>query len=329
MKRIFTILSALCAVMALWAAENTATLSHNGAIQQYQGEDALQRAYNDAVDGDAIFLSVGTFSSTEIKKSITLRGAGMGVVVGESITDSNVTKIVGDTNIEITNQSDELSLTIEDIYFESSVWIATTYNTYFNNCTFMGQLDERDNDWPGLHCTFYGCYADNFQLATEGNDMLFCNCVIKAVVDSGYFYFLNCVVQTCSHPHGYDTYMANPTFKNSIYIALIYDDDEYAIPDLNIENSLVVTKLIDKDSMTLTGELYEATSLDGIFADDTFYVLTDEAAAKYLGTDGTQIGAYGGDNPFDASPVSPRIAALTTDGETDADGILSVTLEIQ
>ncbi len=56
-----------------------ATLNHEGSISPYYGSSALQEAYNAANHGDVITLSSGSFLGTDIKKAITLRGAGMTV----------------------------------------------------------------------------------------------------------------------------------------------------------------------------------------------------------------------------------------------------------
>ena len=45
----------------------------------------------------------------------------------------------------------------------------------------------------------------------------------------------------------------------------------------------------------------------GTYSDQETFELTDEAKAKYLGNDGTQIGIYGGALPYDPTPSNPRI----------------------
>ena len=61
---------------------------------------------------------------------------------------------------------------------------------------------------------------------------------------------------------------------------------------------------------------------------DTFCDLTDEAAAKYLGTDHTQVGLYGGVNPFSAIPNYPRIKKFIVASKPTADGKLDVDIEV-
>ena len=56
--------------------------------------------------------------------------------------------------------------------------------------------------------------------------------------------------------------------------------------------------------------------------------LTDEAKAKYLGTDGTPVGMYGGVMPFSLIPTYPRITKMNVASKTTADGKLSVEIEV-
>lgn len=57
--------------------------------------------------------------------------------------------------------------------------------------------------------------------------------------------------------------------------------------------------------------------------------LTDAAKTKYLGSDGTQIGIYGGSIPFDPRPSNPQITKLNVASKSTADGKLSVDIEVK
>ena len=62
-----------------------------------------------------------------------------------------------------------------------------------------------------------------------------------------------------------------------------------------------------------------------IFAD---YHLLPDVAATYLGSDGTQIGIYGGPMPFDPRILNPSIGHITVGGQTNDQGQLPVTIEV-
>lgn len=57
--------------------------------------------------------------------------------------------------------------------------------------------------------------------------------------------------------------------------------------------------------------------------------LTDEAKTKYLGTDGTEVGIYGGSLPFEARISNPQITKLNVASKSTADGKLSVDIEVK
>lgn len=80
---------------------------------------------------------------------------------------------------------------------------------------------------------------------------------------------------------------------------------------------------------------YEVESIDSIFvkyyATDwaNYYKLTDEAAATYLGQDGTQVGIYGGLRPFTPVPSYPLITEKSIAGQTTTDGKLRVYVKAE
>ena len=49
------------------------------------------------------------------------------------------------------------------------------------------------------------------------------------------------------------------------------------------------------------------------------FELTETAAATYLGDDGTQVGIYGGTNPFNPTPTNPQVKKFTVNSTTDGD----------
>ncbi len=64
-----------------------------------------------------------------------------------------------------------------------------------------------------------------------------------------------------------------------------------------------------------------------LFKEGTFYQLTDDAK-KYLGSDGTEVGIYGGSLPFDPTPTNPQIVKFNVAPKTTADGKLSIDIEV-
>lgn len=58
------------------------------------------------------------------------------------------------------------------------------------------------------------------------------------------------------------------------------------------------------------------------------FELTDAAAAKYLGEDGTQVGIYGGTNPFNIIPTNPKVKKFTI-SSTANNGKLNVKINVE
>lgn len=71
------------------------------------------------------------------------------------------------------------------------------------------------------------------------------------------------------------------------------------------------------------------TELSIFISNEATYELTDEAKAKYLGIDGTQVGIYGGNIPFDTTPSNPQIVKCNVASKSTADGKLSVDIEVK
>ena len=65
------------------------------------------------------------------------------------------------------------------------------------------------------------------------------------------------------------------------------------------------------------------------YNDSEKYDLTDEAKTKYLGTDGKQIGIYGGSLPYEEDPTTPQITKCNVAAKSTADGKLSVDIEVK
>ena len=57
--------------------------------------------------------------------------------------------------------------------------------------------------------------------------------------------------------------------------------------------------------------------------------LKEEAAATYLGTDGTEVGIYGGLYPYTLMPDNPLVTKCDVANKTTEDGKLKVEIEVK
>lgn len=324
MKKFFLsfVLSLCAGLTALAQNALLATLSHDGTVSTFYGAGALQEAHTAAVDGDVITLSSGTFDSVDITKAITLRGAGMEV---DSQRGTFPTIISGSFSI---NVSDTLShrLTIEGIYnnytasvrgtLKNAMILKSRFKTwdYTNNgvmkdvsfihCKIMGNLYA----YTGSSFSCVGCCLSGNN--SYVNVVECTNCIFMGRLDS----WSNATLVNCIMNGSYTT---GSTSGTKMYNCVAYGAATKFFG--NVPNS---TNKVVADASALF-KTYTGTA-----DDNTNFELTESAAATYLGTDGTQVGIYGGSLPFDATPTNPQITKCNVAAKSTADGKLSVDITV-
>ena len=181
MKKLFFSLVATMMAATVTFAQNTlvATLTHGDEITMYYGTSALIQAHNDAVAGDVINLSGGTFDcyGTEITKAVSIRGTG---IDSENPTYIKSLTINGPT-------SDTYRFSMEGIRVPDAN--SVTLKGSFENALFT-------------KCQFYGLYCQNSSVSAK--NMRFIDCKIT---DSQAFLlrgtssvqFINCYVNGFSN----------------------------------------------------------------------------------------------------------------------------------
>lgn len=333
MKKLFLSLVAALVSTTMSFAQSSmlATLSHNGEISTFYGATALREAYNAATDGDIITLSSGSFVSVDIKKALTIRGAGMELNATEQIEP---TVISGDFNINIPTDKEQ-HLTIESIYSNSNI----SYTGILANATF---IKSRFRSFQGynifeLHnATFVNCrIAEELQLGNNSSASCV-NCIIwnpdTHSQTTSNFECLNCVL----YKSAWD-WIHSSILKNCILIT----EGERRIPSTcvvyyclclsntgcdggmfgNISNN---TNWIRNRAKQ--GQFFVSGNCN--YSDTEKFELSEEKQAEFIGTDGTQIGIYGGNMPFDPTPSNPQISKCNVASKSTADGKLSVDITV-
>ena len=323
-KFFFALLSVVCFSWRASAQSSLlATLNHEGSISTYYGSSALQEAYNAANHGDVITLSSGSFLGTDIKKAITLRGAGMTV---DTVAHTEPTVISSDFIIDV---SDTLShrLTMEGIYSNQRVKVSTLKNAMFLKCRFNEVIYTNGNSSTMKDLNFIHCrIAEHFYLAANGSAS-FLNCVVmnpsqgnsetsvfsftNCYVDNinmGHSEYKNCIIKHTSRVNGY----ATTTFYNNLWL----NSSELS---LNSPNNTNVKISPDNERVSYLNVDYN---------DDNDYQLTVAVRALIKVTDGTEVGIYGGSLPYDPTPTNPQITKFNVAAKSTADGKLSVDIEV-
>lgn len=349
MKKYFVtlFLSVFCFVVQVSAQSSViATLFHDGDIKTFYGTGALRSAHAAAVHGDVITLSSGSFTATDITKAVTLRGAGMEY---DSISVTEPTIISGSFSIQIASDStlQNNNLVMEGIYHNADGVI-----------TVKGSLKNPQF----VKCRLYEIRCNSSGTFGYMNYANFINCVIAYEVEfssSGSATFVNCYVFDMEYYNSSST--ASAEFQNCV----VKDSNFSSVRNAVFRNCFLYAFTSSSSTLNIlpsTSQAYNcvalsATSSTNVFANqsnttntlvssfsDVFKTwtgssfanfkterleLTDAAKTKYLGSDGTQIGIYGGSIPFDPRPSNPQITKLNVASKSTADGKLSVDIEVK
>lgn len=311
-----------------------AILSHQGEITTFYGSDGFKEAYAASEDGDIITLSSGTFASTDIKKGITVRGAGM-------MLEQNPTILTGSFKLGSPDGDVNNYLTMEGLRLEDCSLSSTLKNPTFLKCqfvkNFMGGETRWIEDGKFIHCIFksygygthdyqyphcdsaifQGCIFDDFVAKTDWNNFTLNNCIIRSATYTTtqtiyrFVALCKCVLKNCfvhyTDNSVVDVWGSKGTYMINCVVA-------GAVGNFNDGSGVNITKI---------------SSDINPFKNTGFYELKDEYAAEWLGDDGTQIGLYGGSLPFDPATTNPQISKFQVASKTTADGKLSVDIEVK
>lgn len=231
-------------------------------------------------------------------------------------------------DIDAINQMKQVS--IQKCFFEKSVrcW---NCNPKFINCiiksTLWTSVQSENWNWGGI---------DSWRFASS---FTYCiGCVIANTYTEPYnstypnysakFKMSNCVVWLeCNGSSN-----ANSSYNNCIILEPTYNP----IPEsCSIRNCVIYgeeSKLVNVPTSINTfvdgySSLFKTLTSKSFKSQETFE-LTDAAAAQYLGDDGTQVGIYGGTNPFNPSPTNPKVKKFTVNSNA-SNGKLNVKINVE
>ncbi|MCR4915350.1 MAG: hypothetical protein K6A96_06315 [Prevotella sp.] len=325
-KIILSLVAAIVATTATYAQSLIATLTHEGNITTYSGPSAFSQAHEAAEDGDIITLSSGSFNAVTITKGITIRGAGMAV---DPTTQSEPTILTNNSTNYITMKDGTTTrLTIEGVYFNNALTISATLTgaTFLKsrfksiNCGGAGKAE----NLTMIHCKV----ADGLSF-TSSSTFSCLNCIIwEPTTTPGEF--INCVVKKGSASY----YLSNATFKNCIFVGCAnstFDNTNtfFNCVGLNAEQWNLFNSTNSTNQVLSDYSAIFKTCTDGTYSDSETFELTTTAASTYKGTDGRQIGVYGGMMPFNPQPSNPQITNCTVAEKSDANGMLSIDITVQ
>ena len=341
MKKALLLCLTLITATFCFAQQQLATLNHNDSITVYYGASALQQAHAAAVNGDIITLSPGAFTSVDITKAVTIRGAGM-----FPDTISGIGSTILTNNFTITINNDSLHhLTMEGIYCSGqSMHYSTIYNPQFVKCYFRGINYSTNNTM--VNASFINCIIENFTNSSRNNtayarNTMFINSVIlgQQTGSTGDWSINGCsstLINCVAKLHFY-----HPQYLSIINSIVYYQNVSYSASGHTCFNSIGINAWTNYSNnyFNTTGlvnhYLYNYGSFASVFknfrgtyGEGITFELQDSIAATCLGNDSTQVGIYGGTMPFDPRVSGLNIRRCDVARRTTADGKLAVDIEV-
>lgn len=298
-------------ISAFSQAEDTKVILQSGAATTIYDGTNISTAIGAAKKGDILYLSEGTYDSFTIDKEILVRG------VGEN------TWIEGDVTIAIPNNATLTQAVLEGVNVSGTINItqpATNLiirntkvmdvkvngalsNGLIDRCWITGTFNMNNNtdDTTVKNSKVYMISAGS--LTYNKCTFLNCNIAVRMNVNTAAI-FTNCIIGTDSgiSPHGLET-MESSVFTNTLF---------------NTYNGSI-------GSSSSQTNCYFISDYWGVCDRNTLESRKD--LSEYRGTDGTEVGIYGGTTPFTLDPQVAKVTESTFTVDT-TNKKLSVKLKV-
>lgn len=342
MKRILSAIAAIfcCVSMSVAQTNFIATLQHDSDFRHFYGQGALIAAYAAAVDGDIITLSPGTFTwSGNFEKGITLRGNGIDAAEAEK------TYISGTVNFY--SKSSSRKTVVEGVWFTGGVYV---YNDASgdgqghisfikdNITTMHAGSSSQFSEISGPKVRIYSCKVGDTSFGKNTYpDFVFCNCRVRNPTGSYENFgsnisaFINCYIDY------YYYYSINYGRPDQAYYLNFYN----CIFTPNSNSSKLPSTascfncLCSTSSSIFFNDLKSGSNIDCRTVGSDIFTgsfgispLTEDAKSTYIGTDGTEIGIYGGMYPWNTTVQYPTITTFLPENKTSKEGILNLQVAV-
>jgi hypothetical protein len=326
---------ALFTFCAIGMAQNPiATLQHKGQTKVFNGQSSFAEAYSASETGDTINLSVGGFTPPpSISKGITVVGAG-------HFPDSPSVSIR-----TIINGALIIGEGSDNFHFEG---LCITDNIYWNNVTI--------NHGTVSRCRFTSFSLYSYNMSTL-NNFSFVECFINGNVDccNSFISTNNMVIRQCAIQGNCSICGTNTVIDGNIFFNA--SGGGMNLPNAIIKNNIILSpqfngadgggkfyynNLFVASSVNFGSNGYESLNYFNVPQSEIFVNQSGSALdythdyhlknpEKYIGTDGTQVGLYGGVTPFKEKglPFNPQITSKSIAKQTDADGNLNVNVTVK
>ena len=312
MKKTLLSIIALCWTVVAGAQNEimTVVLQHGNDVSTFTGVNAFINANAEAVDGDVIILSSGSFNVSPITKSISVYGAGF---EKDESSNTNVSKINGQLNLGVSGGETLANIHLEGISFGAAV------NA---NVPLEGFFMEK-------------CYVNGNVNVGENSNTMIRNCVITGAIAGGDKMANNCIIQNCYVGGAINTFNVSSSVKidhcitcnfvgpyfctNSIFtyywVGAYYDRAAFANTEGAVVHNCIFRNFDYNNQDKNDFQNCFAVDIKSIFSDAqnatysaarTFEI---QQPATWVGNDGQEIGIRYG---WSKVPKIPAVKNLTT-----------------
>lgn len=332
MKKTFLILAVTMFSIVLFAQK--VALHSAGTVSVFNGTSALLNAYNQAVSGDTIYLPGGGFTApSSVNKQLMVYGAGHSIdstlATGKTFWNGNLNfgidadnfsiegvEITGNVTFPANGVVDYVS--ISRCKINGGINITGSLTTPSNNLLLKNNVITQNIDFENAQNTLVvNNIIDRGVYRSRGNS--FFNNIFLGRSNGGYYeHFGDCDNNLIYNnifytPASYGESGNNNTFKNNLYTAS---------PGLGT-NPTVSGNFLN----VVSTSIFENVNSTVFSYTDNYHL---QNAASYVGTDGTEIGIYGGTFYIykeGAVPSNPHIRVQEIAPQT-TNGMLNVKIKV-
>jgi hypothetical protein len=336
MKTLFlSSLLALCSLFTL--AQSKIAVQSGTSVSFYEN---LQTAVDNAADGDDILLPGGVYTnaSFNLNKAVNLIGVGH---YADSTVATGITMITGIFYIN----GAAAGGSVQGIYFSDAVRFGTASGNepidgYSITRCSMPELSLSFNNQPGIATNILikdNVIRGQLYIANAQNVLVETNHI------DGQLVYVNGLAQFNQNIFHYTSsnYLFNSViggnFTNNIVLYNYFNWQIMGGSANTFLNNIFVTSSFlggsnigsDNQFEVAFDEIFVNSPVNTIFNYNDDYHAADGGPADGTGLGGTDVGVYGGNNPYKdgAVPSNPHIRSKAIDGTTNAQGLLNVTIE--
>lgn len=304
-----------CALAALSFASFATIRTADNNASNPGNYTSLQKAIDDSNAGDTIYLKASPISYGDIVLNKPLAIIGDGVLNKKTSMKST---FMGKVEVQTAAGGSAL------VGFEATeIWVDNINKLLLDRLKFgdlYGQAKEgniQPSTWSSVlirNCYFKthfslakmsDVYIDNsvlinFDSREKSNNLIVSNSILLGLWPCEYVTFRNSIIEHFMFSDGYklDLYISN-LFENNLFV--VVEGDHLA--KLNAKNFLTGNNIFENAAISATFKNYNA-GLKNLDAISTDLRLVDGSKGKNAGTDGKDMGIYGGAFPWEDSYFS-------------------------